>query len=99
MIEFGKRLKNLRKEKRLTQKQLAAMIGVRHSVISFYEVGDRIPSVEVIIKLSAALHVSSDYLLGIEKREVIDVTGLSTEDKKLIRSMVDNIREKTEYKK
>lgn len=99
MIEFGKRLKNLRKEKRLTQKQLAAMLGVRHSVISFYEVGDRIPSVEVIIKLAAALHVSSDYLLGIEKREVIDISGLSADDKKLIRSMVDNIREKAEYRK
>lgn len=99
MVEFGERLKKLRKEKRLTQKQLAAMIGVQHSVISFYEVGDRIPSVEVIIKLAAALHVSSDYLLGIEKREVIDISGLSAEDKKLIRSMVDNIREKAEYKK
>lgn len=99
MVEFGERLKKLRKEKRLTQKQLATMIGVQHSVISFYEVGDRIPSVEVIIKLAAALHVSSDYLLGIEKREVIDISGLSAEDKKLIRSMVDNIREKAEYKK
>lgn len=99
MIEFGERLKKLRKEKRLTQKQLAAMIGVQHSVISFYEVGDRIPSVEVVIKLASALHVSADYLLGIEKREVVDISGLSSEDKKLIRSMIDNIREKEEYKK
>lgn len=99
MVEFGERLKKLRKEKRLTQKQLASMIGVQHSIISFYEVGDRIPSVEIIIKLSSVLHVSSDYLLGIEKREVIDISGLSAEDKKLIRSMVDNIREKAEYKK
>jgi transcriptional regulator with XRE-family HTH domain len=63
MVEFGVRLKTLRKEIRLTQKQLASMIGVQHSVISFYEVGDRIPSVEIIIKLAAVLHVSSDYLL------------------------------------
>lgn len=98
MVEFGVRLKALRKEKRLTQKQLASMIGVQHSVISFYEVGDRIPSVEIIIKLAAVLHVSSDYLLGIEKKDTIDISGLSKEDKKLIRSMVNNIREKEEYK-
>lgn len=98
MVEFGVRLKALRKEKRLTQKQLASMIGVQHSVISFYEVGDRIPSVEIIIKLAAVLHVSSDYLLGIEKKDTIDISGLSEEDKKLIRSMVNNIREKEEYK-
>lgn len=98
MVEFGERLKKLRKEKRLTQKQLAAMIGVQHSIISFYEVGDRIPSAEIIIKLSSVLHVSSDYLLGIEKREVIDISGLNAEDKGLIRAMVNIIREKAEYK-
>ena len=98
MVEFGVRLKALRKERRLTQKQLASMIGVQHSVISFYEVGDRIPSVEIIIKLAAVLHVSSDYLLGIEKKDTIDISGLSEEEKRLIRSMVNNIREKEEYK-
>ena len=98
MIDFGERLKCLRKEKRLTQKQLAAMIGVQHSVISFYEVGDRIPSVEVIIRLAAALHVSADYLLGIEKREVLDLGGLSPEDKLLLRTMADTLRQKAEYK-
>ena len=97
MIDFGKRLKQLRTEKRLTQKQLAAMIGVQHSVISFYEVGDRIPSVEVIIRLTAALHVSSDYLLGIEKREVLDLSGLNAADKALLRTMADTLRRKEEY--
>ena len=94
MVEFGERLKALRKEKRLTQKQLAAMIGVQHSVISFYEVGDRIPSVEVVIKLSSALHVTTDYLLGVEKRDIIDISDLSPCDKILARSMVETIRQK-----
>ena len=94
MVEFGERLKALRKEKRLTQKQLAAMIGVQHSVISFYEVGDRIPSVEVVIKLSSALHVTTDFLLGVEKRDIIDISDLSPGDKILARSMVETIRQK-----
>ena len=37
MVEFGTRLRQLRKEKNLTQKQLASLIGVQHAVISFYE--------------------------------------------------------------
>lgn len=48
MVEFGKKLKQSRKEKKLTQKQLAALIGVKDSVISFYEIGDRILSPEVL---------------------------------------------------
>lgn len=94
MVEFGERLRELRKQKNLTQKQLAAMIGAKNSIISFYEVGERIPSPEVIVKLSAALQVSEDYLLGIEKGESIDVSGLSETDKGLVRLLVDTLRDK-----
>lgn len=98
MVDFGRKLRELRKQKNLTQKQLAALIGVKNSIISFYEVGDRIPSPEIIIKLAAALNVTSDYLLGIEKNETIDVSGLDENDKKLVRSLVDTLRRKNKNK-
>ena len=94
MVDFGSRLRQLRKQKNLTQKQLAALIRVKNSIISFYEVGDRIPSPEIIIKLATTLNVTSDYLLGIEKGESIDVSGLDENDKMLIRALVDTLREK-----
>lgn len=98
MVDFGRKLRELRKQKNLTQKQLAALIGVKNSIISFYEVGDRIPSPEIIIKLAAALNVTSDYLLGIQKNETIDVSGLDENDKKLVRSLVDTLRRKNQNK-
>ena len=94
MVEFGNKLRQLRKEKNLSQKQLAALIGVKNSIISFYELGDRVPSPAVIKKLAVALHVSSDYLLGIEKNELIDVSGLDDADKILVRNLVDVLRTK-----
>ena len=94
MVEFSERLRSLRKQKKLTQKQLAALIGVKNSIISFYEVGDRIPSPEIIIKLATTLGVTSDYLLGIEKNEIIDVSGLNEDDKIVVRSLVDHLRRK-----
>lgn len=99
MVEFGHKLKELRTQKNLTQKQLAELIGVKNSIISFYEVGDRFPSPEVIVKLAAVLHTSTDYLLGVEKGETIDVTGLNEEDKILVRSLVDVLRRKNQIKK
>lgn len=98
MVDFGRKLRALRKQKNLTQKQLAALIGVKNSIISFYEVGDRIPSPEIIIKLAATLNVTADYLLGIEKNETIDVSGLDENDKKLVRSLVDTLRRKNQNK-
>ena len=94
MVEFGEKLRKLRTEKGLTQKQLASLIGVKNSVISFYELGDRIPSPEVIIKLASALHVSSDYLLGIEKKPSVDISGLNEEDIQLVHLLIDTLRKK-----
>lgn len=94
MVEFGVRLRKLRKERNLTQKQLAAQIRVQNSMISFYENGDRMPSPEIIIKLAAVFHVSADYLMGIEKKETIDVTGLDEDDKNLVRTLVNILRGK-----
>lgn len=98
MVEFGLRLRELRKQNNLTQKQLADLIGVQNSIISFYEVGERLPSPEIIRKLAITLHVTSDYLLGIEKNESVDISGLTEHDKSLIRSLIDSLREKNQNK-
>ena len=94
MLNFGDKLRQLRKEKNLTQKQLGELVGIRNSVISFYELGERVPSPEVVKKLAAVLHVSTDYLLGIEKTETVDISGLDENDKSIVRSLVDTLRNK-----
>ena len=99
MVDFANKLRQLRIEKGLTQAELASMIGVKHSVISFYEVGDRVPSPKVIKKLAATLHVSADYLLGIENHPSIDVSGLDEDDIALVRSLVDTLRYKNSTRK
>lgn len=94
MVNFGKRLKELRKQHHLTQKQLATLIGVQNAIISFYEVGERNPSPEIIVKLASVFHVTTDYLMGVERKETVDVSGLSENDKALIRKMVERLSEK-----
>ena len=81
MVDFGERLRQLRKQKNLTQKQLASFVGVKNSIISFYEVGERMPSPEMIVKLATVLNVSTDYLLGMNKNKTIDISGLDENDK------------------
>lgn len=95
MVEFGNRLRQLRKERKLTQQQLAELIGVKNSVISFYEVGERVPSPEVLRKLALALHVTADYLLGIERGATIDASGLDEQDCFVVQMMIDRLREKS----
>ncbi len=99
MVVFGDILKKLRLDSGMTQKDLAIKVGVTKSVISYYELSERAPSPDVLIKLSSIFHVTTDYLLGIEKQECVDLTGLSIEDKSLIYTMVNTLRKKDEYRK
>ena len=65
--EFANRLKGIRKNLGLTQKQLGALIRVSPEVFSLYERGERrdIP-IHMIIRLAKALDMSSDQLLGLK---------------------------------
>lgn len=94
MVEFGNRLRQLRKDRNLTQQQLATLIGVKNSVISFYEVGERMPSPDALRKLALALHVTTDYLLGIERGASVDVSGLDEQDRLVVQMVISRLREK-----
>lgn len=60
---FQNYLKKCRKDKGISQKDLAAMIGVAPSTYSQYESGTRSPDVIKIKKIAQALQVTGDYLL------------------------------------
>ena len=79
MVEFGNTLKTLRLQNNFTQAQLAQRLGVTKSVISAYETGLRMPSYDVLISISQIFKVTTDYLLGLEKKQGLDLSGL-TED-------------------
>ena len=64
IYEFGERLKFLREEKELTQKQLWEATGVAQSAIAFWENGKRLPTLPSLIVLADFFDVSIDYLAG-----------------------------------
>ena len=91
---MGEKLKSLRIEKNLTQKQVADRIGLAISAVSSYESGTRYPSYDVLVKLARIFHVSTDYLLGITNTRNIDVTGLRDNEIELVSQLVDMLRNK-----
>lgn len=97
-MDFGSRLKELRIQFGLTQKQLADRIGVSKGVISFYELRERSPSPEILVKLAAIFHVSTDYLLGMDEHEYIDVTNIDPADVTLLQLLAESLRKKHKNK-
>lgn len=76
----GNKLKRLRENKNLLQKELANIIGISLSSISMYERGERQPDNETLKKFSKFFNVSIDYLLD---NEIKDETSIDDEMKEI----------------
>ena len=68
----GNRLKELRKNKGLTQSELCNLLGVTKASICCYEKETRTPPVETIIDMMTLYNVSSDYLIGADNIVVVE---------------------------
>ena len=88
MVDFGNRLKILRSRNSLTQAQLAQKLGVTKSVISAYETGLRLPSYDILISISQIFKVSTDYLLGVDHKQDIDLSGLTEEEIVALKALI-----------
>ncbi len=88
-MTFGKRLSEVRKQKKISQDELAKAIGTISVTVGRYERDEVKPSIEVAAKIADALEVSLDYLSGnsnqlLEKnivKRITDIQNLPAEDK------------------
>ncbi len=94
MVNFGEKVKLLRKGQNLTQKQLADMLGVAVSAISSYESGARYPSYDGLISLARIFHVSTDYLLGLNKIRTVDISGLDEDEIEAVIHMINVLKKR-----
>lgn len=67
--EIGRNLRTIRRDRHISQKELAEQIQVSQSVVSQWEQGEILPSVENLILICKELKVSSDVLLGLDGGE------------------------------
>lgn len=61
---FGEKIADLRKERGLSQAELANSLGISRSALSLYEIEKREPDNEILMRIANYFGVSTDYLLG-----------------------------------
>lgn len=103
------RLRELRKEKGLTQKELGKVANVSDRSVGFYESGERDPDTETVKIFADYFDVSIDYLLGrTTKRQydtdtiafhTVSVDGLDDDDIALVENLVESLMKKHEKKR
>ena len=100
MSTFGKRLRDCRKEKGLSQNEVAKLLNTNHSVIGKYERDDVNPSIDAVKRLAQLLDTTVAYLGGEADtdelfknsdmlRRLKDISGLPQQDKEAILYNID----------
>lgn len=88
VYDFGMTLKKLRNKKRLSQEQVAKRLNLTKSSISGYENNIIMPNIDTIRAFSMLYGTTSDYLLGLEKKESIEIDGLTPRQKDIIETLI-----------
>ena len=83
MNDFGEFLYNLRKEKGITQAELAQMLGVTNKAVSKWETGEAMPETSQLLPISRIFGVSVDELLAGKRCEQHDKTENSESNEKI----------------
>lgn len=109
MSTFGKRMASLRKERKMTQDELAKLLSTSISVIGRYERDEMTPSVEVAKKISNYLNTSVGYLLGetdksdlfkdpVMLQRLNELENMASEDKSHILHVLDGFIKSVKFK-
>ena len=96
-MNFGRIVVELRKQKKISQTELATQLGIHKNVLGRYERNEVMPSIDIARKIADILDVSLDYLTGktdvemdkdIQKR-ILEVSKFDQEDRQNIFSVID----------
>ena len=95
MIRIGETLKKLRQSKRLSLRRLAKVLAVSHTVIALYEKDERIPTIDVAVRICEFFEIPLEYLILGEKTgskykdlELAELSSQADEMEKEYRDMV-----------
>ena len=91
---FGDRLRELRKERGMQQRELGDLYNLSSSAIGSYERNLREPTLELLLQLSEYFGVSVDYLLCRQDKRFLDISDLSEEEAALVCGMVELLKKK-----
>lgn len=89
----SERIKALREARGWTQAELARRLSITRNGVNSWEQGLSMPSPACLVDLAKLFSVSTDYLLGVERLDAVNVTGLNEEDIAILAQLADRLRE------
>ncbi len=91
---LSEKLREVRISRGMSQVELAKLLGVTKQSVSNWENDNIQPSVEMLVKIAAALSVSTDYLLELDSKTYLEVTGLTSQEISHIQALINDIKKR-----
>ena len=88
---LNEQIRELRNIRGISQIQLANKLGVTKQSVSNWENDNILPSIEMLVKIANFFEVSTDYLLGLDKKRTLDVENLTEIQISHIQLIVDDL--------
>lgn len=92
MLVIAERIKELRQARGWTQADLARRLSITRNGVNSWEQGLSTPSPASLVDLARLFSVSTDYLLGVERLNTVNVTGLDERDVAILAELADRLR-------
>ena len=94
-FDFGLRIRSLREQQKISQEEFGKLVHRSKSVISSYENNIKTPPLDVLISMATIFNVSLDYLVGIEKSEMVSLNSLSEQQIQIIHLIIAEFKDRT----
>ncbi len=95
MFDFGLRIQQLRMNRNLSQEALGKKLNRSKSLICAYENNTAVPPLDILLQLANIFNVSLDYLVGIDKNEMVSIADLSNSQKDIILRLINELKTDT----
>ncbi len=88
---LNERIRQLRTEQNMSQVDLAKCLNVTKQSVSNWENDNIQPSIEMLTKIAQTFSVSTDYMLGLDNRRYLEITGLTDNEIAHLQILVNDL--------
>ncbi|MBE6861507.1 MAG: helix-turn-helix transcriptional regulator [Ruminococcus sp.] len=89
---FDERIKEIRKSLGINQVEFGRKLNVTKQCVSNWENGNIQPSIDMLINIAETFSVSTDYILGLNDKCTLDVSGLTSEQILHLQAIVNDLK-------
>ena len=94
VLNIADRIRYLRDKAGMTQTDLAKRLGISRNAVNAWEMSVSVPTLSNVVEMSRIFHVTTDYILSISDKVLLDISELDNNERELVMKLVECLNNK-----